>query len=94
MLMRRPEQQLQKAVLNAALAYAACGLPVFPCLPRAKEPAVARGFHAATTNPETIRRLWRDGSRNIGLHPIEPTPEVRSWVRSRQIAYAKSRAVA
>jgi DNA repair protein RadD len=23
--------------------------------------------------------------------PIEPTPEVRSWVRSRQIAYAKSR---
>ena len=26
--------------------------------------------------------------------PIEPTPEVRSWVRSRQIAYAKSRNVA
>jgi hypothetical protein len=23
--------------------------------------------------------------------PIEPSPEVRSWVRSRQIAYAKSR---
>jgi DNA repair protein RadD len=22
--------------------------------------------------------------------PIPPTPEVRSWVRSRQIAYAKS----
>jgi superfamily II DNA or RNA helicase len=26
--------------------------------------------------------------------PVTPTPEVRSWVRSRQIAYAKSRAVA
>jgi DNA repair protein RadD len=26
--------------------------------------------------------------------PIEPTPEVRSWVRSRQIAYAKRRSVA
>jgi superfamily II DNA or RNA helicase len=26
--------------------------------------------------------------------PIEPTPEVRSWVRSRQIAFAKSRSVA
>jgi DNA repair protein RadD len=31
-----------------------------------------------------------------GAHPqpIEPTPEVRSWVRSRQIAFAKSRNVA
>jgi DNA repair protein RadD len=26
--------------------------------------------------------------------PIDPTPEVRSWVRSRAIAYAKSRNVA
>jgi DNA repair protein RadD len=26
--------------------------------------------------------------------PIPPTPEVRSWVRSRQIAYAKSRGAA
>jgi hypothetical protein len=86
-----PERSRPQAVsesADAALAYAACGLPVFPCLPRAKEPAVNRGFHAATTNPETIRRLWRDGSRNIGLQPIEPTPKVRSWVRSRSRAVA------
>lgn len=28
------------------------------------------------------------------VQPIEPTPEARSWVRSRQIAYAKSRSAA
>jgi hypothetical protein len=65
------------SALDAALAYAAHGLPVFPCLPRAKEPAVARGFHAATTNPETIRRLWRDGSRNIGIRTGMAS---RAWI--------------
>jgi hypothetical protein len=55
------------AFVDAALAYALRGLCVFPCRPQAKEPAVARGFHAATTDLETIRRLWRDGDRNIGI---------------------------
>jgi hypothetical protein len=30
--------------------------------------------------------------RGVKPDPIEPTPEVRSWVRSRMIAYAKGRA--
>jgi Bifunctional DNA primase/polymerase, N-terminal len=54
-------------LLAAALDYAARGLPVFPCTPRGKTPAVGRGFHAATTNPATIRRLWTDPDRNIGI---------------------------
>ncbi len=54
-------------LLAAALDYAARGLPVFPCVPRGKTPAVARGFHAATTNPATIRRYWTDPERNIGI---------------------------
>ena len=54
-------------LLAAALDYAARGLPVFPCVPRGKTPAVARGFHAATTNPATIRRYWTDPDRNIGI---------------------------
>ena len=54
--------------LDAALAYAGRNsFAVFPCLPRAKEPAVKRGFYAATTNPETIRRFWRVADRNIAI---------------------------
>jgi hypothetical protein len=64
-------------LVAAALAYAARRLPVFPCLPQDKVPAIARGFHAATTNPETIRRHWRVADRNIGI----PTGSVSGfWV--------------
>ena len=54
-------------LLIAAIDYAAHGLPVFPIVPRGKVPAVVRGFHAATTNPATIRRYWTDPDRNIGI---------------------------
>jgi hypothetical protein len=53
--------------LDAALGYAARRLHVFPCHPRSKAPAVAHGFYAATTNPETIRRLWRIPNRNVAV---------------------------
>jgi hypothetical protein len=55
------------ANLYAALGYAAAGRAVFPLMVRSKEPAIARGFKACTTNPETIRRYWRVPDRNIGL---------------------------
>jgi hypothetical protein len=54
-------------LLNAALAYGIAHLPVFPLVPGGKVPAIARGFYAATTNPETIKRYWRVGDRNIGI---------------------------
>jgi Bifunctional DNA primase/polymerase, N-terminal len=55
------------ANLHAALGYAAAGRAVFPLMVRSKEPAIARGFKAASTNPETIRRYWRVPDRNIGI---------------------------
>jgi hypothetical protein len=64
-------------LLDAALSYAAKPVLVFPCLPRHKEPAIVRGFHAATTNPETIRRYWRQPDRNIG---IATGAVSRAWV--------------
>jgi hypothetical protein len=63
--------------LEAALRYAADGLPVLPLQPRGKTPSVARGFYSATTNPETIKRLWRIADRNIGI----PTGSISGfWV--------------
>ena len=54
-------------LLAAALDYAARGLPVFPCMPRGKTPAIARGFYSATANPATVRRYWTDPDRNVGI---------------------------
>lgn len=53
------------AILDAALTFAARGWPVFPCnsvadKSKGKQPLVARGFKAASTDPETIRAWWRE----------------------------------
>jgi hypothetical protein len=52
---------------NAALSYGADGLPVFPLIVGGKTPAIAGGFHSASTDAEIIRRMWRIGDRNIGI---------------------------
>jgi hypothetical protein len=46
--------------LEAALAYAASGWPVFPCKPwPSKAPLTAHGYRDATTDPAKIREWWR-----------------------------------
>ena len=55
------------SMLDAALGYAALGWQVFPCMPLSKLPATPNGFYDATTNPETIKRYWRQSDRNIGI---------------------------
>ena len=45
-------------MLRTALALAKRKLHVFPCLPRAKEPAIPGGFKAATTDPQIIQQWW------------------------------------
>ena len=46
------------ALVSRALAYAAAGTPVFPCLPGGKSPITAHGFRDATTDPDRIRAWW------------------------------------
>jgi Bifunctional DNA primase/polymerase, N-terminal/Primase C terminal 1 (PriCT-1) len=49
-------------------------LPVFPCQPRDKQPAVANGVKAATTDAETIRQWWRQlPEANIGIATGTPS---------------------
>ncbi|MFZ5667725.1 MAG: phage/plasmid primase, P4 family [Pseudomonadota bacterium] len=45
-------------VAAAAVIYAECGVPVFPCDPKRKSPLVRRGFKDATTNVDQVRRWW------------------------------------
>src|SRR5688572_26810530 len=54
--------------LDAALAYAAEGLSVFPLMARGKTPAIPRGHTVGTTDPDAIRDWWgRLPDANIGI---------------------------
>jgi hypothetical protein len=54
-------------LLAAALVYVACGVPVFPCAVRGKEPATIHGYrNAKVTQEEITRDRWRH-PRNIAM---------------------------
>ena len=50
--------------LSAALQYAQHGWHVFPC--RGKVPATPNGLKDATTNPQSLRRMWFSGA-NVAI---------------------------
>lgn len=55
---------------DAALAMAAAGVPVFPCLPGSKQPACANGFHDASTDIAQIEAWWSENEQyNIAIVP-------------------------
>lgn len=62
----------RRSLADAAAAYAAAGLAVFPCGP-AKRPLVRHGFHAASVDPDQIASWWQRWPRaNIGLPTGRP----------------------
>lgn len=55
--------------LIAALAFAAAGIPIFPCVVDGKVPATANGFDDATTDTAQIEAWWAVADYNLALEP-------------------------
>ncbi|WP_409048472.1 bifunctional DNA primase/polymerase [Microbacterium sp. HA-8] len=52
----------------AARELAQADVPVFPCAPGGKRPIPARGFHAASSDPDRVEGWWRSRpTANIGI---------------------------
>lgn len=61
---------MSTSLLATALAYAAQGLPVFPCRANSKTPACPNGFHDASINIEQINAWWaEDPNYNLAICP-------------------------
>lgn len=60
---------------QAALAFAANGIPVFPCVAGGKQPAVEHGHKDATTDPAQLERWW---AANPDYNPAI-CPEDAGW---------------
>lgn len=59
---------------SAAARYADLGVPVFPCVPGAKQPLTPNGFHDATTSAGVVEAWWRRTPKaNIGLPTGSPS---------------------
>src|SRR5579859_2310566 len=58
-----------------ALALAAAGIPVFPCVVDGKAPATDNGFHDATTDVDQINAWWSRADYNIAIEP-----ETAGWL--------------
>lgn len=61
-------EHLPSSLPAAATAYAAAGIPVFPCAPGGKRPLTVHGFHDATIDLAQVSGWWRRfPAANIGI---------------------------
>jgi len=61
------------SLAQAAAAYAAAGVAVFPCVPGTKRPLTRHGFTEASADPQRIARWWRRWPEaNIGVPTGRP----------------------
>ena len=59
---------------EAALRFAAAGLPIFPCEPGGKRPLTGAGFLDATRDIESVAAWWRSSPQaNIGMPTGQPS---------------------
>jgi len=86
-------------MLDAALEYVAPGREwkIFPCISGTKRPATPHGLQDATTDPEIIRRWFRNGRCNIAVATgtgsidvvdIDVHPDKNGFAALRRIAAA------
>jgi Bifunctional DNA primase/polymerase, N-terminal len=67
-----PQAQAIPTVFEAALDYARCGIPVFPCNPIDKKPLTPNGFKDATKDETQILAWWRQYPNAMISAPTGP----------------------
>jgi hypothetical protein len=67
-----PQAQAAPTVLEAALDYARCGIPVFPCNPIDKRPLTSNGFKDATRDETQILGWWQQYPNAMIGAPMGP----------------------
>ena len=67
-----PQAQAAPTMFEAALDYARCGIPVFPCNPIDKRPLTASGFKDATRDETQILTWWQQYPNGMIGVPMGP----------------------
>ena len=80
-------QTTPPTVFEAALDYARCGIPVFPCNPIDKKPLTANGFKDATRDETQILNWWQQYPNAMIGVPMGPTSGM--WATDLDIDPAK-----